>query len=30
LKKKRGEWKDQVGLCKEINGADLIDDVILG
>jgi excinuclease ABC subunit A len=29
LKKKRGEWKDQVGLVKEINGAKLIDDVIL-
>jgi excinuclease ABC subunit A len=29
LKKKRGEWKDHVGLAKEINGADLIDDVIL-
>ena len=29
LKKKRGEWKDQVGLVKEINGARLIDDVIL-
>ncbi len=29
LKKKRGEWKDHVGLVKEINGAKLIDDVIL-
>jgi excinuclease ABC subunit A len=29
LKKKRGEWKEQVGLFKEIKGADLIDDVIL-
>ena len=29
LKKKRGEWKDQVGLFKEINGASLIDDVVM-
>jgi excinuclease ABC subunit A len=29
LKKKRGEWKEHVGLVKEINGAKLIDDVIL-
>ena len=29
LKKKRGEWKDHVGLFKEINGAKLINDVIL-
>jgi len=29
LKKKRGEWKDQVGLVKEINGAGLIDDVLM-
>ncbi len=29
LKKKRGEWKDQVGLFKEINGANLIDDVLM-
>jgi len=29
LKKKRGEWKDHVGLFKELNGAKLIDDVIL-
>ena len=29
LKKKRGEWKDHVGLFKELNGANLIDDVIL-
>ena len=29
LKKKRGEWKDQVGLFKEINGANLIDDVVM-
>ncbi|MFN2390878.1 MAG: excinuclease ABC subunit UvrA [Pyrinomonadaceae bacterium] len=29
LKKKRGEWQGQVGLFKEIKGADLIDDVIL-
>ncbi len=29
LKKKRGEWKDQVGLVREIKGAGLIDDVIL-
>ena len=29
LKKKRGEWKDQVGLFKEINGADLVDDVVM-
>ncbi len=29
LKKKRGEWKDHVGLVKEINGAGLIDDVLM-
>jgi excinuclease ABC subunit A len=29
LKKKRGEWKDQVGLFKEITGANLIDDVVM-
>jgi excinuclease ABC subunit A len=29
LKKKRGEWKDHVGVVKEINGARRIDDVIL-
>ncbi|MDQ6785927.1 MAG: excinuclease ABC subunit UvrA [Acidobacteriota bacterium] len=29
FKKKRGEWQGQVGLFKEIKGADLIDDVIL-
>ena len=29
LKKKRGEWKDQVGLFKEINSANLIDDVLM-
>lgn len=29
LKKGRGEWQARVGLFKEINGAELIDDVIL-
>ncbi len=29
LKKKRGEWNAHVGFCKEITGADLVDDVIL-
>jgi len=29
LKKKRGEWKDHVGLVKEITGANLIDDVVM-
>ena len=29
LKKKRGEWKDQVGLFKEIKGSRLIDDVVM-
>jgi len=29
LKKKRGEWKDHVGLVKEITGANLIDDVLM-
>ena len=29
LKKERGEWQGQVGLFKEIKGAELIDDVIL-
>ena len=29
LKKKRGEWKDQVGLFKELNGSKLIDDVVM-
>ena len=29
LKKKRGEWKDQVGLFREITGANLIDDVVM-
>ncbi|MCW5949517.1 MAG: excinuclease ABC subunit UvrA [Pyrinomonadaceae bacterium] len=29
IKKKRGEWTGSVGFCKEIAGADNIDDVIL-
>jgi len=29
LKKKRNEWQSHVGLFKELNGADLIDDVVL-
>lgn len=29
LKKKRGEWNGHVGLFKEIQGSDLIDDIIL-
>ena len=29
LKKKRGEWNSPVGFCKEIRGADNVDDVIL-
>ncbi len=29
LKKGRGEWQARVGLFKEINGAELVDDVIL-
>ena len=29
LKKQRGEWQGQVGLFKELKGADYIDDVIL-
>ncbi|MDQ2746887.1 MAG: excinuclease ABC subunit UvrA, partial [Acidobacteriota bacterium] len=29
LKKKRGEWKDQIGLFKEIKGSRLIDDVLM-
>ncbi|CAN5415322.1 excinuclease ABC subunit UvrA [soil metagenome] len=29
LKKKRGDWQSHVGLFKELNGADLIDDVVL-
>ena len=29
LKEKRGEWNRHVGFCKEIKGADLVDDVIL-
>ena len=29
LKKKRGEWNSHVGFCKDIKGADLVDDIIL-
>jgi len=29
LKKRSGDWKSEVGFCKEILGEDLIDDVIL-
>ncbi|MFN2500983.1 MAG: excinuclease ABC subunit UvrA [Pyrinomonadaceae bacterium] len=29
LKKKRGEWNTHVGFCKDIKGADLVDDVVL-
>jgi excinuclease ABC subunit A len=29
FKKKRGEWKDHVGLVKEITGTNLIDDVVM-
>lgn len=29
LKKKRGEWNTHVGFCKEIAGAELVDDIIL-
>ena len=29
LKKKRGEWNSQVGLFKDIIGAELVDDIIL-
>jgi excinuclease ABC subunit A len=29
LKKKRGEWNTHVGIFKEINGAELVDDVML-
>ena len=29
IKKKRGEWNSHVGFCKEINGSEHIDDIIL-
>ncbi len=29
IKKKRGEWKEHIGLFRELKGADLIDDCIL-
>jgi excinuclease ABC subunit A len=29
LKKKRGEWNTHVGFCKEIKGAEHVDDIIL-
>ncbi|MGC2235979.1 MAG: excinuclease ABC subunit UvrA, partial [Pyrinomonadaceae bacterium] len=29
IKKKRGEWQGQVGLFKEITGAEFVDDVVL-
>ncbi|MFT3744915.1 MAG: excinuclease ABC subunit UvrA [Pyrinomonadaceae bacterium] len=29
LKKKRGEWNAPVGFCKEIRGADNVDDIVL-
>lgn len=29
IKKKRGEWNNRVGFCKDIKGSDLVDDVIL-